>query len=177
MNKIQGLIGVAGVVMLIAGCGGGGGGTSGAAPTATHSYAKSDQRQAYLTFAQCMRTNGQPNFPDPVQDSNGNWGFPATVGKPIAPAACEADYRQIRTVNEGIYGPAQTANLATLQAFAACMRAHGLSDWPDPTSGGNFALPGRYAPPNGNQLIAGPLQSCPHAGIKIELPRYASRSS
>jgi len=177
MNKIQGLIGVAGVVMLIAGCGGGGGGTSGAAPTATHSYAKSDQRQAYLTFAQCMRTNGQPNFPDPVQDSNGNWGFPATVGKPIAPAACEADYRQIRTVNEGIYGPAQTANLATLQAFAACMRAHGLSDWPDPTSGGNFALPGRYAPPNGNQLIAGPLQSCPHAGIKIELPRYSSRSS
>jgi hypothetical protein len=176
MNKIQGLIGVAGVLMLIAGCSCGSG-TTGATPAATHSYGKSDQRQAYLTFADCMRSHGQPSFPDPVQDANGNWGFPATVGKPVAPAACEADYRQIRTVNEGIYGAPQTANLATLQAFAACMRAHGLSDWPDPTSDGNFALPGRYAPPNGNQLIAAPLQACPHAGIKIELPRFADRSS
>jgi hypothetical protein len=176
MNKLQSLIGIAGAVLFLAACGGAASGSGATSPTATTQYSKSDQRQAYLTFSQCMRSNGQPNFPDPVQDANGNWGFPATIGKPIAPAACEADYRQIRSVNQGIYGPASSASLATLQAFASCMRAHGLSDWPDPTSDGHFALPGRYAPPNGNQLIAAPLQSCPHAGIKIELPRFSGRS-
>jgi hypothetical protein len=64
-------------------------------------------------------------------------------------------------------------DIVTLRAFAVCMRAHGLSDWPDPTPDGHFPLPGRYAPPNGNELIEAPLRACPHgAGVKIELPRY-----
>jgi hypothetical protein len=173
MNNLHSVIGVAAAVVLLAGCGGGQG-TASAAPS--HVPGKNDQRQAYLQFTRCMRHNGQPNFPDPVQDANGDWGFPASVGKPIAPAACEADWRQMRSVNEAINGPPQAADMATLRAFSVCMRQHGLSDWPDPTPDGNFPLPGRYAPPNGNILIQAPLRACPHAGIKIELPRYSARS-
>jgi hypothetical protein len=32
----------------------------------------------------------------------------------------------------------QVGTLASALAFARCMRAHGLSDWPDPTSSGTF---------------------------------------
>lgn len=171
MNNLRLVIGVTGALLLLAGCGRAGTASSSPSPVP----GQNDQRLAYLQFAQCMRSHGQPNFPDPVQES-GDWGFPATAGKPIAPAACEAAYRHIRSVNQSIYGPASGASVAALRAFASCMRGHGLSDWPDPTSDGHFALPGRYAPPNGNQLIATPLQACPHAGIKIELPRYSGRS-
>jgi len=37
-----------------------------------------------LTFAQCMRANGIPNFPDP--DANGNIQFPTTSPIPHSPA-------------------------------------------------------------------------------------------
>jgi hypothetical protein len=164
---------VVGALFLLAGCGGHGS----PSPTTSRSLGADDQKSAYLRFAQCMRANGQPNFPDPVKDVHGNWGFPAAVGKPVAPAACESLYRQTRSVNEGIAGPApRNVDIAKLRDFAMCMRRHGLYDWPDPTPDGHFALPGRYAPPNGEQIIKAPLRACPQgANVKIELPRYSSR--
>jgi hypothetical protein len=41
-------------------------------------------REQELRFAQCMRTNGVPNFPDP--DANGNIQFPITSAIPKSPA-------------------------------------------------------------------------------------------
>jgi hypothetical protein len=83
----------------------------------------------------------------------------------------------MRSVNKGIAEEGSAVDIAKLRDFAKCMRRQGLSDWPDPTADGLFPLPGRYAPPNGNQLIAAPLRACPQgAGVKIELPRYAGRS-
>jgi hypothetical protein len=173
MDNLRRVIGVAAVLFLLAGCSE----DPSATPTATPSAGKTDQKSAYLQFAQCMRQNGQPNFPDPIKDDNGDWGFPASVGKPVAPAACEAAYRQMRSVNESIAEQGSRVDMTKLRDFAKCMREHGLSDWPDPTPDGLFPLPGRYAPPNGNRLIAEPLRSCPQgAGVKIELPRYAGRS-
>ncbi len=176
MNNLRRVIGVAAVFFLLAGCSAHNSATT-ATPTATQSLGKSDQKSAYLQFAQCMRKNGQPNFPDPVQDANGDWGFPASVGKPVAPAACEAAYRQMRSVNQGIAEEGSQVDIAKLRDFSKCMREHGLSDWPDPTPDGLFPLPGRYAPPNGSKLIAEPLRQCPQgADVKIELPRYAGRN-
>jgi hypothetical protein len=172
MKSLRGVIGVLAVLVLLAGCGE----HTSATPTAFHSPGKNDQKSAYLQFAQCMRANGTPNFPDPSQDTNGDWGFPASAGKPVAPAACESAYRQMRSVNKSIAEEASALDMTKLRDFAKCMRHQGLSDWPDPTADGLFPLPGRYAPPNGNQLIAAPLRACPQgAGVKIELPRYAGR--
>ena len=173
MDKLRSVIGVAAALVLLAGCGGHPSATS----TASPSPGKHDQKSAYLQFAQCMRNNGQPSFPDPVQDANGDWGFPTSVGKPVAPAACEADYRQMRSVNKTIAEQGSRVDMEKLRALAKCMRQHGLSDWPDPAADGLFPLPGRYAPPNGNRLISAPLRACPQgAGVKIELPRYNAPS-
>ena len=169
MDIIRGVVGIVAVLFLLVGCGE----HRAATPTATRSVGTTDQKSAYLQFARCMRTNGQPDFPDPIQDADGDWGFPASIGKPVAPAACEAAYRQMRSVNQSIAEQGSHVDMATLRDFSKCMRAHGLSDWPDPTADGLFPLPGRYAPPNGDRLIAAPLRACPQgAGIKIELPRY-----
>jgi hypothetical protein len=172
MDNLRRVIGVAAALFLLTGCGGE---HTSANPTASPSLGSNDQKSAYLEFAQCMRQNGQPTFPDPVQDANGDWGFPASIGKPVTPAACEAAYRHMRSVNKNIAEEESHVDIAKLRDFAKCMRDNGLSDWPDPTADGLFALPGRYAPPNGSRLIDAPLRSCPHAGINIQLPRYPDR--
>jgi hypothetical protein len=173
MDKLRNVIGVAAVLLLSAGCGSPFSDTATGTPTATQSLGTNDQKSAYLQFADCMRQNGQPNFPDPIQDANGDWGFPETAGKPLAPEACEAAYRTMRSVNTNLAEQATHVDIEKLRAFAECMRQQGLSDWPDPTADGLFPLPGRYAPPAGEQLIAEPRKACPDgADINIQLPRY-----
>ena len=173
--NLRSVLGVATALFLLAGCGGH---NSTSSPSPSSTPGKDAQKAAYTQLAACLRTNGQANFPDPVQDAQGNWGFPASVGKPNVPAACEALYRQTRSTNESIAGkPPSVVDMTTLRAFATCMRQNGLYDWPDPTSDGHFALPGRYAPPAGNELIKAPLRACPQgANVKIELPRYNAPS-
>jgi hypothetical protein len=173
MDKLREIIGVVAVLTVLAGCGGNAPDT----PAAAQSLGRDDQKSAYLEFARCMRGNGTPGFPDPIQDANGDWGFPASTGKPVAPAACEAAYRQLRSVNQGVAEQGSYVDIEKLRSFARCMRNHGLADWPDPTADGLFPLPGRYAPPNGDRLIAEPRKACPDgSAVKIELPRYAGRN-
>lgn len=160
--------------LLLAGCAGQG--TSGQGPAGTSSSAvhATDQKAIYIELARCMRAHGQPNVPDPVQDANGDWGFPPSVGKLIPPAVCDSLYRQARSINEALSATAVAvplAQMAKLRTFAKCMRRHGLPDWPDPTEGGRFELPSRYALPAGERMIAGPLRACPGAHPTIEFPR------
>jgi hypothetical protein len=42
--------------------------------------AASDTEQAALDFAQCMRDNGVPTFPDPVAKPDGSFGFDRPQG-------------------------------------------------------------------------------------------------
>jgi hypothetical protein len=159
---------------LLAGCAGQGSSGPSAAGAASPGVNATDQRATYQQLARCMRAHGQPNVPDPVRDANGNWGFPQSAGKLIPPAACESLYRQARSVNEALSSTGAAvplADMAKLLNFARCMRRHGLPDWPDPTQGGRFELPGRYALPAGERLVAGPLHACPGANPTIEFPR------
>jgi hypothetical protein len=85
-------------------------------------------------FAACMRSHGVPNFPDP----NGQGAIsisPSTGVNPDSPkfrAAQQACEKLLP--NGGKPSPAQEAK-ARKQAleFSACMRAHGLPNFPDPT--------------------------------------------
>jgi hypothetical protein len=52
------------------------------------SAAASNAEQAMLAFAQCMRDNGVPSFPDPVARPDGSFGFERPQGVP-ASARCE----------------------------------------------------------------------------------------
>jgi hypothetical protein len=88
-------------------------------------------------FSACMRKHGVTNFPDP--DGKGLIRIHSGMGiDPGSPA-----FRSARTAcdkllpNDGQPTPAQIAQQQQkLLAFSACMRAHGVKDFPDPSNGG-----------------------------------------
>ena len=84
-----------------------------------------------VKFAECMRTNGVPHFPDP--DAKSNYNFGVDVSKAVftkAVDACKAveppgALSSTRTPKQ------QSASLR----FAQCVREHGVKDFPDPANG------------------------------------------
>ena len=126
---LAGLIGLAG-----AGCGSNGSsttGTSGAGSTSSAADKKLTKQEKAVKFAECLRANGVPNFPDP--DANGESRFGVDVTREVwmkAVDACEAlkppgALSSTRTPKE------QSASLR----FAQCVRDHGVKDFPDPANG------------------------------------------
>jgi hypothetical protein len=88
-------------------------------------------------FSACMRKNGVTNFPDP----NGQGVITIHSGMGIDPGS--PAFSSARSVcdkllpNGGQPTPAQMAQRQhQMLAFSACMRAHGLKDFPDPSNGG-----------------------------------------
>jgi hypothetical protein len=130
-----------------------------------------------------MRTHGYPSFPDPTQDEHGNWGFPPSVTVKNDPPAClpiarQAKSQLARSRVDPKGKPASAADMARLRAFARCMRAHGLADWPDPDADGAFPLPSRLRPPQGGSLTGPAEQACkqyrPSRGIVVSTPGSGS---
>jgi hypothetical protein len=84
-----------------------------------------------VKFAECMRANGVPHFPDP--DPKGDYNFGVDVSREVwlkAVDACKAlkppgALSSKRTPKE------QSASLR----FAQCVRDHGVKDFPDPVNG------------------------------------------
>jgi hypothetical protein len=172
------VIGGAAAMLLLAGCGGGSNKTaspstpSGSAPAAAH-------EPIQLQVSKCFRDHGQPNFPDPTQNPNGDWGIPNPGGgEPKAPAACESLVKQMKQQggangdsNDQALAPAE---ITKARAFAKCMRDKGVADWPDPNANGFFVLPARLGPPNGKQLFKQQMAACkafePTGGAHMVLP-------
>jgi hypothetical protein len=120
------------------------GGGSGAASSSLGSggqfaMAGGDQSQM-LAFSHCMQTHGVPNFPEPnsqgvVQGSGINQSSPGFQ-------AATKDCRHVLP-NGGQPSPAEQAQaLAQALKYSQCMRAHGISDFPDPQSqpGGGITI-------------------------------------
>jgi hypothetical protein len=85
-------------------------------------------------FAACMRTHGVPDFPDP----NSRGGI--TIDRssridPGSPAFNRADQHCKRLLpNGGQPSPQEEARMrAGALGFSACMRKHGVTNFPDPT--------------------------------------------
>jgi hypothetical protein len=117
---------MAGVVLLAAACGGSS--SSGAAGVSTF-YQKA------VSYAQCMRSHGVPNYPDP--DSQGHFP-PVQVGRNgVSPQAVQSAQNACRHLQPG--GGAgtagqQQAKLTQALNFSRCMRAHGVPSFPDPST-------------------------------------------
>jgi hypothetical protein len=114
------------------------------------SSAVSDDTQA-VKYADCMRANGVPNFPDP--GSNGALPDPALPAFRAAQKACA----QLQPAGLHLHGPPEptAAELRAALAFARCMRTHGFMRFPDPlTTVSDVATltlaPGEYFPAIGN---------------------------
>jgi hypothetical protein len=122
------------VALFGAGCGSNAptdsGGTTTAATSSGATKKLSAQEKA-VKFAECMRANGVPHFPDP--DPKGDYNFGVDVSREVwlkAVDACKAlkppgALSSKRTPKE------QSASLR----FAQCVRDHGVKDFPDPVNG------------------------------------------
>ncbi len=94
-----------------------------------------------------MRNHGVSNFPDPKVTQNGDQ---VQVAIAVTPAITGApQFKTAQTACAGILpGPISADQQAQQQhqraqkllAFARCMRARGVSDFPDPTSQGQLPL-------------------------------------
>jgi hypothetical protein len=99
-------------------------------------------------FSACMRENGVPNFPDP--NAQGVIQFGSGDGIDLGSPKFRAAQQACRKVlpNGGEPSPQQMAKAqqAALE-FSACMRKHGLKDFPDPSfTGGGVTLRLRGGP-------------------------------
>lgn len=106
-----------------------------------------------VRFAKCMRSRGEPNFPDPnPQGDFSNYGVnPNTLAFRTANQSCAHDLPSGEPATAAQVAQMNQA-FTQLVRFAKCMRSHGVPNYPDPTRprGGGVML-----------LIPGINQSAP----------------
>jgi hypothetical protein len=132
---------LAGTSLLAAACSGTTAGTDTFAPGAT--YAQT------LAFAKCMRANGVPNFPNPDRQGNFNPSNPQVQaiegnGAPPQGQHTVSPQRNALMHCRSVLPNADTGltlqqiqqitqqNLSSAVKAAHCMRAHGITNFPDP---------------------------------------------
>lgn len=102
--------------------------------------------ETLLAFAQCMRDNGLPDFPDPELDQNGNlqlFGGGGGAGQLGADqSTLQAAFDECDQLIEGLISEAfrnidQSEFQDNFLEFATCMRDQGI-DLPDPDFSGGF---------------------------------------
>jgi len=145
----------------IAGCGGGGPATGGVASlgshtssshTSTSSAGASEGHEASpasqaVAYTACMHQHGVPNFPEPQVSEHGG-----SVGIKMAVPAGVGDSPKFKSAQQACRkllpggGPGHQAALTPAQQeqylkAAACIRSHGVPNFPDPTfSGGGVHI-------------------------------------
>jgi hypothetical protein len=125
-----------------------GGATTGASSGASTGASTSSAPPSGLAFAECMRANGVPNFPDPAPGRG--LLFNAVGVNPAAPAVRAAQAKCRKLLPGGPPGPGSTTHpsaqtLARLVRIAQCVRRHGISQFPDPrTSVPSDVSPTKY---------------------------------
>lgn len=115
-----------------AGTGSGGASGGGGDPTAT-AHAKA------VKFAECIRSNGVSEFPDPNASGQFAYGIPS-YSSPLDPssAAWQHAIGACKTLEPPTFMPTQSTpmQLAARLKFAQCLRANGVPEFPDPTATG-----------------------------------------
>ena len=130
------------LAVLAAGCGGGSARSGvahlGTSTAATNAGAAVSGSPSALAYANCMRSHGVPRFPDPNSKGQIDASSIANLNSPQyrqAQDVCRslAPGGQDHSTQGGSLTPHQQAQLLT---YARCMRAHGVSNFADPTSSG-----------------------------------------
>jgi hypothetical protein len=123
----------------LAGCGGSstphvaslGRTSTSAAATGGPSSSSGSVSAQLLEYAQCMRSHGVQNFPDP----SASGGFEVVPGLDRSSPAFEAAHakcRQLLPSGPGSGPPPSAQALAQMVKVSQCMRRSGISDFPDP---------------------------------------------
>jgi hypothetical protein len=124
-----------------AGSGGGtsSGGGGGSSSFGVNMSVNGASRRQVIAFAQCMRTHGVPNFPDPSSDGSFHFnGSPKDQPKFLS--ASQKCHKLLPAGKPPSPAQQQKMKEAGLK-FSACMRSHGFPSFPDPTfSNGGMQL-------------------------------------
>jgi len=137
----------AGIAALVAACGGGSaaGSVSSSNPAISSSPAvsanaggssstgRSAQAQQSLAFAQCMRSDGVANFPDPGSDGQ----FPTISAQMEDQPRFGKGFNACKHLLPDNGVPKGQQDAAQLLKFAQCMHAHGVPNYPEPGPSGN----------------------------------------
>lgn len=148
------------VALLAAACGGGASPGNTTIPPAGKSGSTAAIYTAKLHYAQCMRTHGVPNYPDP--QSNGQFLIQPGENLPSRSSAqfISANQACQHLLPDGGDTPAERQQFLTAGLkYSHCMQTHGEPKFPDPTAHG----------PNGEPCI------CAGAGgIDENSPQFQS---
>jgi hypothetical protein len=141
------LAALAGICLLTAACGGGPAATAGSTTPQTP-YQKS------LAYAECMRSHGEPSWPDPQSD--GSFNVNIDLGSPQYRSANQACAHLEGGAQAS--GPQPQAFVSKALRYAACMRTHGITNYPDPSVKGDTVTWG-FSPTSGISTSSPQFQS------------------
>jgi hypothetical protein len=98
------------------------------------------RQHGLVRFAQCMRSHGVPDFPDPTSPQEFKQSIGArSEGSPVSRSAETACMHVLRGGGPPSQSPAQRhAQTVAGRAFARCLRSHGFANFADPTSSGQI---------------------------------------
>jgi hypothetical protein len=110
--------------------------TSTSTTTSSRSAVRVAASPAPLRFSECMRANGVTNFPDPQPGGDVEIPSGANPDSPVFRSA-QAKCQKILSAGGGLPAPGgrtdpTSRTLTKLLRIAVCMRAHGISQFPDP---------------------------------------------
>jgi hypothetical protein len=132
-RTLRSLTALAMVALLSAGC------SNAAAETRTASNTNASPRDQAAKFAECMRTNGVRDFPDP--DASGTLTIDG-VANGSSLDTSGAAFKQAVAACKDLQPPGFVGHKRTAQEqenaleFAQCIRDNGVKDFPDPTEDG-----------------------------------------
>ncbi|MFC6019510.1 hypothetical protein ACFP2T_25290 [Plantactinospora solaniradicis] len=118
-----------------------GGGPTGAAGASPEPSDRQGQQEELLRFAQCMRANGVPEYPDPEFDGGAvNLSLPEGTDRQKVEAAQQKCKQHLP--NGGEPAKLDPAAREQIREYAKCMRANGVPKFPDPDENGGISIEG-----------------------------------
>jgi len=112
-----------------------GGGPSSAGSSGSPTAGGSTGSPSAVAYSACLRSHGVPNFPDP----NGSGEIPKATAQQLGVSSSRYQTAQTACAHllpdSGGASPVEVAQMMSgMRGFAQCMRAHGVSNWPDPST-------------------------------------------
>jgi hypothetical protein len=130
------------LALIAAGCGGNSPSSTATSSGQASGSAVSRARSEGVAYASCMRSHGVPGFPDPQVSAGPDGGVSVKQAVPVSAVNGNPHFKPAQQAcrsllpggGPGGEGPATSpAEQEQYLRLAACMRAHGVPNFPDPT--------------------------------------------
>jgi hypothetical protein len=148
----------AGIAVLAAACG------SGGSPAGENSAAGQTPYQQALAYVLCMHAHGEPDFPLPTSQGGVTFG-PVNINS-AADISANKTCQHLFSGGTPLTAAQKQQHVTQALQFAACIRSHGVPDFPDPVIVQGGTAVGFKA--GGVDENAPQLQAAEHACARFE---------